>query len=78
VTVGATSGLGLSSQTLVAGLRGALFFVLIFWLISGLVGGFTDRVKVGKVSPNQGIKLSRKNASATFFFTFLVTGLTSG
>jgi hypothetical protein len=39
-------------------------------LVSGLVGGFTDRVKVGKASPNQGIKLSRTNS--------LTVGLTSG
>jgi hypothetical protein len=34
---------------------------LIGGVISGLVGGFTVSVKVGKASPNQGIKLSLKN-----------------
>jgi hypothetical protein len=39
---------------------------LIFGLVTGLVGGFTDRVKVGKASPNQGIKLSLENSLAPF------------
>ena len=41
-------------------------------LISGLVGGFTDAVKAGKVSPNQGIKLSRQNALVTSLACFPV------
>jgi hypothetical protein len=39
------------------------------------VGGFTDRAKVGKASPNQGIKLSWKNALAAFLVTWLLIGL---
>jgi hypothetical protein len=39
-----------------------------------LVGGFTDRVMVGKASPNQGIKLSLRN----FLFVFLISSLTVG
>jgi hypothetical protein len=35
---------------------------LLGGLVSGLVGGPTYTVKAGKVSPNQGIKLSLKNA----------------
>jgi eukaryotic-like serine/threonine-protein kinase len=41
-------------------------------LISGLVGGFTDAVKAGKASPNQGIKLSRQNALVTSLACFPV------
>jgi hypothetical protein len=47
----------------------------ILGLISGLVGGFTDRVKVGKASPNHGIKLSLKNSLAAFLVTWLAVGL---
>jgi hypothetical protein len=51
-------------------------------LIGGLVGRFTDRVKLGKASPNQGIKLSGKNSLAAFLVTWLTVGfcvgLTSG
>jgi hypothetical protein len=52
-----------------------LIFGIIFGLLSGLVGGFTDRVKVGKASPNQGIKLSRKNSLIVFVVTCLAVGL---
>jgi eukaryotic-like serine/threonine-protein kinase len=45
---------------------------------NGLTYGFTDRVKVGKVSPNQGIKLSLKNAFTVFLVTWLVAGLIFG
>jgi eukaryotic-like serine/threonine-protein kinase len=62
------------SAVLIVGLIGALSF----GLVSGLVGGLTDIVKVGKPSPNQGIKLSRNNSLAAFLVTLLVTGLTSG
>jgi hypothetical protein len=47
-----------------------LAFGAICGLISGLVGGFTDTVKAGKVSPNQGIKLSRQNALVTSLACF--------
>jgi hypothetical protein len=49
--------------------------VPIFGMVSGLVGGFTDRVKVGKASPNQGIKLSLRNSFAPFLVTWLIVGL---
>ena len=39
-----------------------------------MIGGFTDRAKAGKVSPNQGIKLSLKNFSAVFLVTWLIFG----
>jgi eukaryotic-like serine/threonine-protein kinase len=56
------------------GLRLGLFFAPI----SGLVGGFTDRVKVGKAFPNQGIELSWKNSLAAFLVTWLIAGLLFG
>ena len=52
-----------------------LMFGLIVGLSIGLIGGFTDRVKVGKAFPNQGIKLSLKNSSAVFLVTCLTMGL---
>jgi eukaryotic-like serine/threonine-protein kinase len=65
---------------LIVGLLGALpvglIVGLIVGLVGGLAGGFTDTVKTGKVSPNQGIKLSRKNALAAFLVTWLTVGLT--
>jgi eukaryotic-like serine/threonine-protein kinase len=60
------------------GLLFALIVAPIFGLVSGLVGGFTDRVKVGKASPNQGIKLSQKNSLAAFLVTWLTVGLIFG
>jgi eukaryotic-like serine/threonine-protein kinase len=59
---------------LLFGLIGGLIFGLVFGLVSGLAGGFTDRVRVDKASPNQGIKLSRKNALTTFLVTWLTVG----
>jgi eukaryotic-like serine/threonine-protein kinase len=50
----------------------------IFGLISGLVGGFTDTIKVGKASPNQGIKLSLKNSLVVFLAALLLLGLFIG
>ena len=44
------------------GLRLGLVFGLTCGVVSGMIGGFTDTVKAGKVSPNQGVKLSRQNA----------------
>jgi hypothetical protein len=49
---------------------------LICGLIGGFVGGLSDRVKTDKVSPNQGIKLSRENSLAAFLATWLIAGLT--
>ena len=43
-------------------LIGGLSYGLLFGLVSGLIGGLAERVKVGKASPNEGIKLSRKNS----------------
>jgi hypothetical protein len=57
---------------------GLIFFGPILGLVSGLVGGWTDTVKVGKAFPNQGIKLSRKNSLAPFFVTWLIVGLSVG
>jgi hypothetical protein len=47
-------------------------------MVSGLIGGFTDRVKVGKGSPNEGIKLSLKNSLAVFLVTWVIIGLIVG
>jgi eukaryotic-like serine/threonine-protein kinase len=44
-------------------------------LVTGLLGGFIDKVKVGKAFPNQGIKLSRKNSLAAFLVTCWTVGL---
>jgi hypothetical protein len=44
-------------------------------LASGLVGGFTAKVKLGKASPNQGIKLSMQNSLAAFLATWLIGGI---
>jgi eukaryotic-like serine/threonine-protein kinase len=67
---------------LVYGLDCGLIFGLIFGPIlgvgSGLAGGFTDRLKVGKESPNEGIRLSLKNFSSTALVTFLIVGLSCG
>jgi hypothetical protein len=40
-----------------------------------LLGGFSDSVKLGKASPNQGIKLSGKNSMVVFLVTWLTVGL---
>ena len=76
---------GLSAGIIVGpdeGLRVGLIFGLIFGLsvelVSVLVGGFTDRVKVDKTSPNQGIKLSQKNSLAAFLVSSLTVGLIYG
>jgi hypothetical protein len=44
-------------------------------LFSGLIGGFSDRLKVGKTNPNQGIKLSCKDSLIVFLVTWLTAGL---
>jgi eukaryotic-like serine/threonine-protein kinase len=62
-----------------SGLPRALIFglgcLLICATATGVVGGFTDRVKVGKVTPNQGIRLSRQHSFVAFFVTGVIYGL---
>jgi hypothetical protein len=43
-----------------------------------LVGGFPARVKAGKASPNEGIKLSIKNSLAALVVGWLSVGLSVG
>jgi hypothetical protein len=52
--------------------------LILFGLENALAGGFTDSVKVGKASPNQGIKLSLKNSLVVFLVTSLTIGLIVG
>ncbi len=59
-------------------LLGTIFFGPVFALVSGLVGGLTDTVKVGKGFPNQGIRLSLRNSLAVFLLTLLILGLIGG
>ena len=61
---------GLSGEVLLAG--------LIFGLTYGLAGGFTDRVKMGKAFPNQGVKLSAKNSLTAFLVALVIIALTAG
>jgi hypothetical protein len=60
------------------GLNYGLICGLILWMLvaltNGLMGGFTDRIKVGKASPNQGIKLSLKNSLVVFLITSSLIG----
>ena len=65
---------GLIGGGLMFGLGGGL----IGFLISGLIGGMTDTVKADKASPNQGIKLSGKNAAIAFVTGGLIFGLIFG
>jgi hypothetical protein len=76
---GAITGLvvGLVGGPLAGSLLG-LLGGLISGLVSGWLGGFTDTVKLGKVSPNQGINLSRKNSLVVFVATSLALGLVGG
>jgi hypothetical protein len=60
------------------GLSAALTLVLFGGLITGLIGGLTATVKADKASPNQGIKLSRKNSLAVFLAIWLSVGLSFG
>jgi len=55
-----------------------LIAALPIWFVSGLVGGVTDTLKADKVSPNQGIKLSRKNALIASIIICLIVGLPVG
>ena len=52
------------------GLSGAMFG----GLFGGLIGGYTNAVRVGKTSPNQGIRLSWKNSLNVFLRFFLIFG----
>src|SRR5271165_5714789 len=63
---------------LIVGLSVGVIFGLFGRLVTGLVGGFTDRVKVDKASPNQGIKLSLRNSLAAVLVSWLTVGLTVG
>jgi eukaryotic-like serine/threonine-protein kinase len=78
--VGLIAGLVIGqSHGFFGGLSSAIRFGLIIglsvWLVIGFVGGFTDTVKLGKAFPNQGIKLSLKNALVASFVTGLSVGL---
>jgi eukaryotic-like serine/threonine-protein kinase len=66
------------NNDLIDGVIYGLIFALMGGLVIGLVFGLTDRVKVGKASPNQGIRLSAKNSLAPFLITWLVAGLFAG
>ena len=63
---------------LLSALSTGLLYGLIGGFVSGLVGGFEDRVKADKASPNQGIKLSRKNSLIAFLIICLTIGPTVG
>ena len=52
-----------------------LWYGVVFGIVTGLGGGFTDRVKAGKASPNQGIMLSLRNSLTAFLVTWLTIGL---
>jgi eukaryotic-like serine/threonine-protein kinase len=60
------------------GLIGGLIGLMSYGLFYGFIGGFTDRVKAGKASPNQGNKLSLKNSLTPFLITCLTFGLITG
>jgi hypothetical protein len=67
-----------------------IFSWLIGWVIflviggvfcgftSGLIGGFIDTVRAAKASPNEGIKLSRKNSLIIFLVTWLTVAVPVG
>jgi hypothetical protein len=57
------------------GLGIGLTFGLIGGVIWGLFAGFRHRAKMGKSSPNQGIKLSLKNSLTAFLITCLTVWL---
>jgi eukaryotic-like serine/threonine-protein kinase len=63
------------SHDLTSGVNLALTYGLIVGLTTVWLGGFTDSLKVGKASPNQGIKLSRRNSLTAFLITCLIYGL---
>jgi eukaryotic-like serine/threonine-protein kinase len=69
---------GLDEYWLSNNLRSVLIFVFLGAVVSGLAGGFIGRVKEGKASSNQGIKLSCKNSLAAFLVTWLIGGLSVG
>jgi hypothetical protein len=63
------------SQALDIGQLMVLICPVFGGLVGGLIGGFTNAVKAGKASPNQGIRLSWKNSLAVFLVFFLIFGL---
>jgi eukaryotic-like serine/threonine-protein kinase len=67
-----------SESVLMNNLTNMLTVVIVSVLVGGLTGGFTHRVKVGKTFPNEGIKLSRKNALAAFLIASLAAGFIGG
>src|SRR5262249_16054701 len=46
--------------------------------ITGLIGGFPDTVRAAKASPNEGIKLSRKNSLVVFLVVSLSFAVLAG
>jgi DNA polymerase III delta prime subunit len=60
------------------GLSGGFWSGLISGKGGGSLYGFTDKVKVDKASPNQGIKLSLKNSLVVFLVIGLSVGLSVG
>jgi hypothetical protein len=67
-----------SESVLMNNLTNMLTVVIVSVLLGGLIGGFTHRVKVGKTFPNEGIKLSGKNALAAFLIASLAAGFIDG
>jgi hypothetical protein len=58
------------------GASNGVFFGLMFGMVGGVIVAFTDRPKMDKASPNQGINLSIKNSLIVFLVTWLSVGLT--
>jgi hypothetical protein len=59
-------------------IRSGLIVGLIGGLIAGVLEGMTDQVTAGKTFPNQGIKLSAKNATIAALIGLLSSGLIFG
>jgi hypothetical protein len=66
------------SYALMGCLIGGLISVVLGTTISGLLGGMTYTVRVDKVSPNQGIILSLKNAVLSMLIFGFSVGLING
>lgn len=62
-------------DVLIFGLSGGLVFGVFGVIGGGLVGGFTDTVRVDKALPNQGINLSLKNAVLSILIAGLIIAL---
>ena len=60
------------------GLTVGLFGVMGGFLTGSLIHGFTHKVKVGKASPNQGVKLSLRSSSVVFLVSSSSAGLLFG